>query len=125
MRDMTFEWDDKNHALNKRKHGQGVTMRTEYDFSNAQKNPYASRLEKQATIRLDEGTIKFGPFSAIHPRSSAPMIEKTYIGFLRANLMKNAVECGLGFFQGGSSLGIQIEHSVNGERYVFQCAVLL
>jgi predicted DNA binding CopG/RHH family protein len=34
-------------------------MRKEYDFSKAKKNPYASRLKKQVTIRLDEGTIKY------------------------------------------------------------------
>ncbi len=34
-------------------------MRKEYDFSKAKKNPYASKLKKQVTIRLDEGTIKY------------------------------------------------------------------
>jgi len=34
-------------------------MRKEYDFSKAGKNPYASLLKKQVTIRLDEGTIKY------------------------------------------------------------------
>ena len=34
-------------------------MRKEYDFSNAKKNPYAKRLKKQVTIRLDEDTIKY------------------------------------------------------------------
>jgi uncharacterized protein (DUF4415 family) len=34
-------------------------MRKEYDFSRAKKNPYASSLKKQVTIRLDEGTIKY------------------------------------------------------------------
>lgn len=34
-------------------------MRKEYDFSKAKKNPYASMLKKQVTIRLDEGTIKY------------------------------------------------------------------
>ena len=29
-------------------------MRKEYDFSAARKNPYASQLKKQITIRLDE-----------------------------------------------------------------------
>jgi uncharacterized protein (DUF4415 family) len=33
-------------------------MRKEYDFSKAKKNPYASQLKKQVTIRLDEGTVK-------------------------------------------------------------------
>jgi predicted DNA binding CopG/RHH family protein len=34
-------------------------MRKEYDFSKAKRNPYASLLKKQVTIRLDEGTIKY------------------------------------------------------------------
>lgn len=38
-------------------------MRTEYDFSNAVKNPYASQLKKQITIRLDNESIDY--FKAI------------------------------------------------------------
>jgi len=34
-------------------------MRQEYDFSNAKKNPYASQLKKQVTIRLDEEAINY------------------------------------------------------------------
>lgn len=34
-------------------------MRKEYDFSNARKNPYASQLKKQVTIRLDEEAINY------------------------------------------------------------------
>ncbi|QDX82117.1 antitoxin [Denitratisoma sp. DHT3] len=34
-------------------------MRKEYDFSNASKNPYASQLKKQVTIRLDEESIGY------------------------------------------------------------------
>jgi predicted DNA binding CopG/RHH family protein len=36
-----------------------MNMRKEYDFSKAKKNPYASLLKKQVTIRLDEATIKY------------------------------------------------------------------
>ena len=32
-------------------------MRKEYDFSAARKNPYAAKLKKQITIRLDEVPI--------------------------------------------------------------------
>jgi uncharacterized protein (DUF4415 family) len=35
------------------------TMRKEYDFSSAKKNPYASHLKKQVTIRLDEESIGY------------------------------------------------------------------
>ena len=34
-------------------------MRKEYDFSKAKKNPYAKRLKKQITIRVDEPTIGY------------------------------------------------------------------
>ena len=34
-------------------------MRKKYDFSNARRNPYASRLKKQVTIRLDVGTLEY------------------------------------------------------------------
>lgn len=34
-------------------------MRKEYDFSKARKNPYASQLKKQVTIRLDEDSIDY------------------------------------------------------------------
>jgi uncharacterized protein (DUF4415 family) len=34
-------------------------MRKEYDFSKARRNPYARRLKRQVTIRLDEQTIDY------------------------------------------------------------------
>jgi predicted DNA binding CopG/RHH family protein len=34
-------------------------MKKEYDFSKARKNPYASQLKKQITIRLDEDSITY------------------------------------------------------------------
>ncbi len=34
-------------------------MQKEYDFSKAKKNPYASQLKKQITIRLDEDSIAY------------------------------------------------------------------
>ncbi|MDH3209031.1 MAG: BrnA antitoxin family protein [Burkholderiaceae bacterium] len=34
-------------------------MRKEYDFSRSRKNPYASQLKKQITIRLDEDAITY------------------------------------------------------------------
>ena len=34
-------------------------MRKSYDFSKARKNPYAQRLKKRVTIRLDEATIGY------------------------------------------------------------------
>ncbi len=34
-------------------------MRKEYDFTKSRKNPYASQLKKQITIRLDEDAIAY------------------------------------------------------------------
>lgn len=34
-------------------------MRKKYDFSQARKNPYAKRLKKQVTIRIDEDTLAY------------------------------------------------------------------
>jgi len=34
-------------------------MKKEYDFSKAQKNPYAKRLKRRVTIRLDAPTIDY------------------------------------------------------------------
>lgn len=34
-------------------------MKKEYDFTKARRNPYAKRLKRQVTIRLDEPTIAY------------------------------------------------------------------
>ena len=34
-------------------------MRKQYDFSKARRNPYAKRLKRQITIRLDQPTIDY------------------------------------------------------------------
>lgn len=34
-------------------------MRTQYDFSKSRKNPYATLLKKQITIRLDQESIRY------------------------------------------------------------------
>ncbi|MCB1674256.1 MAG: BrnA antitoxin family protein [Pseudomonadales bacterium] len=36
-----------------------IVMREHYDFSDSVKNPYAKKLKKQVTIRLDEDTIDY------------------------------------------------------------------
>ena len=45
-------------------------MRKNYDFSKARKNPYASRLKKHVTIRLDEATISY--FKKLADESAIP-----------------------------------------------------
>ncbi len=34
-------------------------MRKEYDFSTSRKNPYANRLKRQITIRLDTASVDY------------------------------------------------------------------
>lgn len=34
-------------------------MREHYDFSKSRPNPYAKRMKKQITIRLDESTVDY------------------------------------------------------------------
>ncbi len=34
-------------------------MRNEYDFTKSKRNPYASKLKRQITIRLDGPTIQY------------------------------------------------------------------
>jgi hypothetical protein len=45
-------------------------MRNSYDFSTAIKNPYAKRLKRQLTIRLDEETISY--FQGLSREMSLP-----------------------------------------------------
>ena len=45
-------------------------MKKEYDFSKAKRNPYAARLKRQVTIRLDEQTIKY--FKGLSEESEIP-----------------------------------------------------
>jgi predicted DNA binding CopG/RHH family protein len=45
-------------------------MKKEYDSSRARRNPYAKRLKKQITIRLDEPTIEY--FKAVAETSGIP-----------------------------------------------------
>ena len=45
-------------------------MRKRYDFSKARRNPYAKRLKKQITIRLDQPTIEY--FKGVSETSGIP-----------------------------------------------------
>jgi len=45
-------------------------MRKDYDVAKAKKNPYARRLEKQVTIRLDESTIAY--FKSLSEETGVP-----------------------------------------------------
>jgi predicted DNA binding CopG/RHH family protein len=45
-------------------------MRKSYDFSKSVKNPYARRMKKQITIRIDEDTIAY--FKAMAQERGVP-----------------------------------------------------
>lgn len=45
-------------------------MRKSYDFSNSIPNPYAQKLKKQITIRLDEDTVEY--FKAMADEKGIP-----------------------------------------------------
>ena len=45
-------------------------MRKTYDFSKAKRNPYARRLKRQITIRLDADTIAY--FDALSDETGIP-----------------------------------------------------
>ena len=45
-------------------------MKKQYDFSHARRNPYARRLKRQVTIRLDEPTISY--FKALAEETGIP-----------------------------------------------------
>lgn len=37
----------------------GDTMKAEYNFKSARKNPYAAKLKQSVTLRLDTGTLAY------------------------------------------------------------------
>lgn len=45
-------------------------MRAEYDFTGARKNPYAKRLKRRVTIRLDAPTVDY--FKQLSEESGIP-----------------------------------------------------
>ena len=45
-------------------------MKKHYDFSKAIKNPYAKRLKRSVTIRLDESTVEY--FKALAEETELP-----------------------------------------------------
>jgi hypothetical protein len=53
-------------------------MRKEYDFTHARRNPYARRLKKPITLRLDEETIAYfkrqcEPYADLASRNWEPL----------------------------------------------------
>lgn len=61
------------------------TMRAEYDFSNARRNPYMGKAKKQITINIDSSTIDY--FKAEAAASGIPY--QTLINMYLANCAAN------------------------------------
>ena len=64
---------------------EGLTMKPEYDFTNARKNPYSNRLKKQITINIDSDTIDY--FKAQSQDSGIPY--QTLINLYLSDCVKN------------------------------------
>ena len=60
-------------------------MRTEYDFSNAIKNPYFAKLRKQITIRIDADTIEYFKRMASTTGIAYQNLINLYLGDCAAN----------------------------------------
>ena len=58
MAQLTFEWDRAKSVSNEL-YMRNSGMRKHYDFSDSKPNPYAQRLKKQITIRIDEPTVEY------------------------------------------------------------------
>src|SRR5439155_370433 len=61
------------------------TVRKEYDFSKARRNPYARRLKRQVTIRLDEETIRY--FNGLAAETGIPYQTLINLFFLHLFLL--------------------------------------
>jgi predicted DNA binding CopG/RHH family protein len=55
-------------------------MRKSYDFSKAKRNPYAGRLKKQITIRLDEQTLQYFKDLSIETEIPYQTLINLYLG---------------------------------------------
>lgn len=60
-------------------------MKSEYDFSNAAKNPYAKKLKQQVTINLDSDVISF--FKEMSAKLGIPY--QTLINMYLTDCMQN------------------------------------
>jgi len=67
-------------------------MRKEYDFSKGRRNPYAKRLKRSVTIRLDEPTIAY--FKALAEETGIPYqtLINLYLRDCAANRTKLALQ---------------------------------
>jgi BrnA antitoxin of type II toxin-antitoxin system len=57
-------------------------MKKNYDFSKGKRNPYARRLKRQITIRLDEDTLAY--FKRLAKEAEVPDTHQSLLARLRA-----------------------------------------
>ena len=67
-------------------------MRKHYDFSKAKPNPYAKRLKKEVTLRLDERTVEY--FEALSKETGIPYraLINLYLRECTANRKRLAIQ---------------------------------
>jgi hypothetical protein len=67
-------------------------MRKHYDFSKAKRNPYAKRLKKEVTLRLDERTVEY--FEALSEETGIPYrtLINLYLRECATNRKKPAIQ---------------------------------
>ena len=69
-------------------------MRKQYDFSKSKKNPYAKRLKKQITIRIDEATISYFKKLATESGISYQNLINLYLSDCASNHRKLSLKWG-------------------------------
>jgi prevent-host-death family protein len=65
-------------------------MKKHYDFSKGKRNPYAGRLKKQITIRLDEDTLEY--FKQLAAEAEIDTWPITYLKSNTADLVREVSE---------------------------------
>lgn len=66
-------------------------MRDEYNFSNSIKNPYARKLKKQVTIRLEKDTIEYFKKLAIETDIPYQKLINLFLNDCAKNQMKPSI----------------------------------
>jgi predicted DNA binding CopG/RHH family protein len=67
-------------------------MRREYDFSKGRRNPYAAKLKRSVTIRLDEATIAYFKELAVETEVPYQTLINLYLRDCAATGRKLAME---------------------------------
>jgi predicted DNA binding CopG/RHH family protein len=74
-------------------------MKNEYNFSKAKKNPYAKRLKRKVTIRLDAPTVSY--FKALAEETGIPY--QTLINLYLRDCAESKRELNLEWHPAGAS----------------------